>query len=280
MGHHFRAFSFVDRIVHLESGRRANARYTIPVALSAFPISLVAESVGQVAAWVAMAATEFRRRPLAGLAGSVEMLSAVQPGHTLDLHVELDRLDHDAIAYGGTAGVNGTVILQLAECVGPMLPAEQFDDPAALRERFNVLIGSGASPAVFPGVDELALHVLAATSSLDRRATLRVPESAPFFADHFPRRPVLPGTLLLDALFRFACTVARDLEPRGHMTACAVRRVSGVKLRTFVAPGDTLDLEARLLELNPGRMCFRLSARVGERSVASARVELLAGVEG
>jgi 3-hydroxyacyl-[acyl-carrier-protein] dehydratase len=129
-------------------------------------------------------------------------------------------------------------------------------------------------------VDELALQVLAGTSSPDRRATLRVPASAPFFADHFPRCPVLPGTLLLDAMFRFACTVAQDLEPRGQMAAWAARRASGVKLRAFIAPGDTLDIEARLLERKPQRMRLRLSASVGERSVARAQVELVAGGEG
>ncbi len=38
-----------------------------------------------------------------------------------------------------------------------------------------------------------------------------MPDSAPFYADYFPRRPVLPGTLLLDAQLRLSAELAADL---------------------------------------------------------------------
>ncbi len=279
MGGHFRAFSFVDRILEVEAGRRACARYAIPRELATFPISLVAESIGQVAAWVAMAATDFRRRPVAGLGGRIEILAPVEPGQTLDLTVELDHLDDDAIAYHGLARSNGTTLLQLAECVGPMLPADEFDDPVALRGRFGALRGSDASAAGVPDVAVLPLHV-AEGRGPRRRATLTVPVTAPFFADHFPRRPVLPGTLLLDAMFRLACAVAHHAEPTTGAGVWSPRRASDVKIRTFIAPGETLDIEATLHDRDQGRLRLRLGAKVGDKSVASARVELAEGSAG
>ncbi len=40
--------------------------------------------------------------------------------------------------------------------------------------------------------------------------TLAVPADAPFFRDHFPRRPVFPATLLLDAQIGLALAVAAE----------------------------------------------------------------------
>jgi 3-hydroxymyristoyl/3-hydroxydecanoyl-(acyl carrier protein) dehydratase len=197
----------------------------------------------------------------------------------LDLAVELDRLDRDAIAYRGVARVEGTAILQLDECVGPMLPAEQFDDPAALRDRFDALRGSGASQGGFSGVDELPLEVVKERGPR-RRATLRVPVAAPFFADHFPRRAVLPGTLLLDAMFRLARIVAGDIGPSARAALWSPRTASDVKVRAFIAPGETLDVEATVHEQEAQRLRLRLGARVGDKSVATARVELLAEGDG
>ena len=70
MGDHFAAFSFVDRITDYEpEGRARAAFFAVPDGrCAAFPSCLVAEAVGQLAAWVAMAHIDFRGRPVAALA--------------------------------------------------------------------------------------------------------------------------------------------------------------------------------------------------------------------
>jgi hypothetical protein len=83
----FSAFSFVDRITALEDGRRARGRFAIPAGLPAFSTCLVAEAVGQLAAWVAMAQAGFRRRPVAALSGETRMVGEAAPGEILDLGV-------------------------------------------------------------------------------------------------------------------------------------------------------------------------------------------------
>src|SRR5262245_54840679 len=100
MNEHFRAFSFVDRIHSLEAGATIRGSYMIPAHLESFPSLLVAEAVGQCAAWSAMAAVDFKCRPVAGLAGKVELLGRVQPGQVLELAADLERADHEAVAYG------------------------------------------------------------------------------------------------------------------------------------------------------------------------------------
>ena len=122
MDEHFRAFSFVDQITAVQPGVRIRGRYAIPPALEAFAPSLVAEAVGQLAAWSAMAALNFERRPVAGLAGRIELLSPVCPGQTLELSADLESADAEAVAYGGIANADGVPIVRLNDCVGPMVP--------------------------------------------------------------------------------------------------------------------------------------------------------------
>ena len=107
MTDHFAAFSFVDRITEYEPGRRARGSYAVPADVPAFPSCLVAEAVGQLAAWVAMAHIDFRGRPVAALANETRFRSDVTPGDTLDLAVDIESCDDDAVAYAGRARVDG-----------------------------------------------------------------------------------------------------------------------------------------------------------------------------
>jgi len=104
MDGHFCAFSFVDRITSLERGVSIRGHYAIPSKVDAFPASLVAEAVGQLAAWAAMTAVDFSHRPVAGIASTVDLLSVVRPGQVLDLAAELESADTDSVGYCGTHG--------------------------------------------------------------------------------------------------------------------------------------------------------------------------------
>src|SRR5262245_48557842 len=103
MADHFAAFSFVDRITEYEPGRRARGRYFVPPEIRAFPSCLVAEAVGQLAAWVAMVHIGFRGRPVAALANETRFHADVRPGNTLELAVDIEHCDEHAVAYAGRA---------------------------------------------------------------------------------------------------------------------------------------------------------------------------------
>ena len=88
-----------------EPGRRARGR--LRGAARTSPRSrpcLVAEAVGQLAAWVAMAHVDFRGRPVAALAGETRFLARRRArASTLDLAVDIERCDDEAVAYAGWA---------------------------------------------------------------------------------------------------------------------------------------------------------------------------------
>src|SRR5437867_116105 len=209
MNDHFAAFAFVDRIIDLEPGMRARGTFAVPGNLAAFPACLVAEAVGQLAAWVAMSKIDFRGRPVAALATETIFHGDVAPGSRLALSVEIEALDDEAVVYGGSARVDDATVIELRHCLGPMLPVQEFDAPEALRERFRLLCATGAPAGRFRGVATPELVALEVSTDKSARALLQVPRSAPFFADHFPRRPVFPATLLLDSQIRLAMDLAR-----------------------------------------------------------------------
>jgi 3-hydroxymyristoyl/3-hydroxydecanoyl-(acyl carrier protein) dehydratase len=274
MDEHFRAFSFVDRIHEIQPGVRIRGSYSIPASLATFSASLVAEAVGQLAAWAVMAALDFKCRPVAGLAASIELLAPVQPGQVLELAAELETVDSQAVAYGGTASAGGIPVIRLQNCVGPLLPLEEFDDPQAMRNRFTLLQGDGAMPGAFGGVPCLAFDRTDDEAGQWLRATLRVPASAPFFGDHFPRRPVLPGTLLMNSNLELAAALAAQLPPPAPGGRWAPRGLSDVKLRAFTPPGETLEVEARLNQLSTNAATVSVETRKGKRVICGARVLL------
>ncbi len=274
----FHAFSFVDRIVAWTPGRSAHGRYAIPSGLAAFPQALVAEAVGQLAAWVSMAHIDYRGRPVAGIAAETVYHGVAAPGQSLDLEIAIDSCDDEAVAYDGRARIGDAEIVELRHCVGPMLPMIDFDDPAAVRADFDTLITSGKTPGGFDGVPIFDVQTVSHEPARSLSARLAVPGSAPFFADHFPRRPVFPGTLLLEAQMRLALVLALEATPFDAHASLRPHRVTNVKIRSFIEPGTHVDLEAKAREGDA--LAYDLSARVDGRNVASARVTVAgAGAE-
>jgi 3-hydroxymyristoyl/3-hydroxydecanoyl-(acyl carrier protein) dehydratase len=271
MGDHFSAFSFGDRIHDYVPGERARATFAIPAHLKAFPSCLIAEAVGQLASWIAMAHIEFRGRPVAALALETRFLRDAQPGETLELAVELESCDDDAVAYHGWADIDGARALDLIDCLGPMLPLTEFDSPAALRERFGVLCSTGAHEGRFPGISDFRVEPGMLDRGRSATATLYVPDTAPFFRDHFPRRPVFPATLLLNEMIQLALQ-AEQGATNGHLLVPV--RMTNVKVRTFTPPGQVVLLCAELDSPNGGMIVASLTARAHGRMVATARVDL------
>lgn len=276
MSGRFRSFSFVDRITRREGGR-VEGHFAVPLGVH-FPASLMAEAVGQLAAWSAMAQLDFAHRPVAGLANAVHYHQLPHPGCTLQLQADIERCDAEAVAYSGKAFVDGRLALELHDSVGPMLPMEEFDAPEALRADFHTLLGAGASPGRFEGVPEPDLQELQLVAGERIGAQLLVPElaAAPYFQDHFPRRPVFPGTLLMDALATLSLQLAQQSAPLAGTGPLATQRVSQVKIRSFTAPGSRLALEAVMQDIDAQRARLKVSARSEDKTVATARIEIAA----
>lgn len=268
----FAAFSFVDRITQIEGITRACGLYTIPSGVSHFPVSLVAEAIGQLAAWVAMSVVDFSHRPVAALAGDTQMHRLPRAGDTLELIVDIESCDAESIQYRGCARVDGMLVLELSDTLGSMLDINEFDSPELLRSDFERLILNGREPGAFKGVP---VPVLKDIPGLDERqrleAHLFVPEHADFFLDHFPRRPVFPATLMLDAQLQLAQRLAQTIAGG----PVRVSSITNVKVRAFTAPGATLVLFAERAESGQSDLetiLIKVGAQADGRTIAGAKM--------
>ncbi len=275
MNGRFRSFSFVDRITRCE-GSRVEGRYTVPAGATRFPASLMAEAVGQLAAWASMSQLNFSVRPVAGLAAESRYWRSPQPGQTLMLTADIQRCDAEAVAYSGRALIDGQPAVEIIDCLGPMLPMTQFDSPDRVRADFDTLRGDGAPPNRFDGVPEAQLSQIETSGAERLQARLEVPAqaAAPYFDDHFPLRPVFPGTLLLDALAGLAVQLAQTAAPLRAAGPLAATGISNVKIRSFTDPGAVLQLEVELIDADARRARLKLLARAEGKTVATARAEI------
>jgi 3-hydroxyacyl-[acyl-carrier-protein] dehydratase len=82
------------------------------------------------------------------------------------------------------------------------------------------------------------------------RAECTVPEASPIFEGHFPGYPILPGVLMIETMAQTGGWLVMGLLRFTRMAFLA--QVKEAKMRAFVAPGQVLRTEARLLHDGSG----------------------------
>ena len=96
------------------------------------------------------------------------------------------------------------------------------------------------------------------------KALKNVTLNEPFFAGHFPARPVMPGVLMLEALAQAAALLSfesMDSEP-GDDTVVYFAGIDGARFKRPVGPGDQLILEAIIDRQKSGIYRYRTRATV------------------
>jgi 3-hydroxymyristoyl/3-hydroxydecanoyl-(acyl carrier protein) dehydratase len=272
MSGRFNAFSFVDRITELESGKHAKGRFLVPVNVPRFPVSLLAEAAGQLAAWNAMAHLGFQVRPVAGLCAEIRFGEEARPGQTLDA----TGLVHEAyLRAGGSQGGRWGPGHGTGSQCGTLLPMED-----SIRRR---QCGSGSSffaeraPSGRFRRRRGLIEIIEQVPEERVRATLRLPKEAEFFSDHFPRRPVFPATLLLDAQIALGLKLVAGSKRWPPGARLVATRVPDMKMRSFIAPGEVMELGVDLEPPTGEAIALATTrARVNGKLVGSGRLEIVA----
>ncbi|HEY5713501.1 MAG TPA: 3-hydroxyacyl-ACP dehydratase FabZ [Allosphingosinicella sp.] len=102
-------------------------------------------------------------------------------------------------------------------------------------------------------------------------ATKAVTINEPFFAGHFPDRPIMPGVLIVEALAQAAGVLAvESLGLTGSGKLVYFMAIDGAKFRTPVEPGVLLRLEVEFVQKRATVCKFAGRAMVGDKLAAEA----------
>ena len=106
------------------------------------------------------------------------------------------------------------------------------------------------------------------------KALKNVTANEPYFLGHFPRRPVMPGVMMLEALAQAAALLAFDAlgAKAEDNTLYYFAGIDSARFKRPVEPGDQLMLHVTLDRIKSGIVKFTTDARVGDSVVAEAEL--------
>jgi 3-hydroxyacyl-[acyl-carrier-protein] dehydratase len=98
--------------------------------------------------------------------------------------------------------------------------------------------------------------------------------SEDFFDDHFPRHPIMPGVLIIEALAQLSgllleATVERDYKKKVKALLTILEKV---KFRNISKPGDTLILNSEIVSVHEDSGRVKTAAKVAEKVIAETRM--------
>jgi 3-hydroxyacyl-[acyl-carrier-protein] dehydratase len=99
----------------------------------------------------------------------------------------------------------------------------------------------------------------------------------PQFLGHFPREPMMPGVLILEALAQTGGLAFHSLDEKEEEGIPVLARVEEFRLKRKVIPGDQMILEAEVLHIFSNLAKVKVLARVGEEVVAEGTLVLAKG---
>ena len=89
-----------------------------------------------------------------------------------------------------------------------------------------------------------------------------------FLQGHFPGNPIVPGVILCEILAQSACVLLSDVLTEGKLPVYT--GLNGVKFRSPVRPGDTIETRCRLKRSKPPFYFAEGTASVGDRLCVTA----------
>ncbi|MDQ7089141.1 MAG: 3-hydroxyacyl-ACP dehydratase FabZ [Methylococcales bacterium] len=103
----------------------------------------------------------------------------------------------------------------------------------------------------------------------------------PFFQGHFPKEPIMPGVLILEALAQGTGLLASATEPEklGKGMTYYLAGIDKARFKRRVSPGDQLMLEITYLRRKRNIWSFACRAEVDGEFVASANIMCAAAVD-
>ena len=94
-----------------------------------------------------------------------------------------------------------------------------------------------------------------------------------YLVDHFPLLPVMPGVLMLEAMYQSAAWLVRATDDFKH-SMVALREVRNVKYNALVEPGHQLTITAEMIKRTETTDTFKARGMVDNKIALSGRLIL------
>jgi len=294
-------FLFVDRICELDRGRRVRAVKNISwygdfleeifPGLPVFSPVIAAEAAAQALSWLIVEAKDFSVKPLITVLDSYTCSRHVQPGDQIEMEGLVESFQPESALAHARILLNKRPAAEINHGVCYLYPLDELQDPESARRQFQNLTenkaprpataliksglphSAGTVPAARPWVDRIIEYEAGKKIVGIRNVT----GTEDYFNDHFPRRPILPGVIIMAGLTSAAQLL---LEPVLAATGldhkkAVLKQAKKIKFRKLVQPGDQLLLEAVLLSFNPQESSLRARALIGDTVAATLSADFL-----
>lgn len=290
-------FLFVDRIIQMTPGefivgikhitRDEPYLTTDDNGHLCFISSLIGETLGQLAAWNVMYHNRFTLRPVAGVVASAKIHRPAYVGETLFLQSYIEEVDDKAVQYHSIAKSGDEVIFSVDGALGPLLPMADFISQDDIQQQFfeiyhpvdsweNIqqalasmkgeLLDSRHLPCVPPMIFD---RILESNPGVMMVAEKRISRGAPYFPDHFPKKPVLPMTVLLECKINLAIEFLRQA---GLYSQYRVSELRKIKMNEFVQPGDQLISYVKMKDKSQDELTLAFRSEVNGKRVCVVEV--------
>lgn len=94
-----------------------------------------------------------------------------------------------------------------------------------------------------------------------------------YLGDHFPLFPVMPGVLMLEAMYQTGAWLIRSSEDFAHAVVL-LKEARNVKYAEFVKPGQVLTITAEILKQDSENSTLKTTGSVDGQTAVSARLIL------
>jgi 3-hydroxyacyl-[acyl-carrier-protein] dehydratase len=105
------------------------------------------------------------------------------------------------------------------------------------------------------------------------RATKALSIAEEYLRDHFPLFPVMPGVLMLEAMYETSAWLVRHTEDFQH-SAVLLAEARNIKYADFVQPGRLLEVSAEILKQDERTTTLKASGEVEGHVAVSGRLIL------
>jgi 3-hydroxyacyl-[acyl-carrier-protein] dehydratase len=94
-----------------------------------------------------------------------------------------------------------------------------------------------------------------------------------YLGDHFPRFPVMPGVLMLEAMTEASAWLVRASEDFAH-SIVTLKEARNIRFADFVQPGRVLTVTAEIVRLDPRDVQLKVQGTMAGRVAVGGRLVL------